>query len=294
MPQRPVGIFDSGIGGLSVLAHIRQQLPDEPICYVADSAFAPYGCKPATTVQARCHAITSFLLEQQCKAIVIACNTATATVVHELRRQHTIPIVGLEPAIKPALTQSRSHCIGVLTTTATAQSEKFNRLLRHHAALGRVIVQPCPGLVEAIEVADQARIHTLLIQFLTPLLTQPIDALVLGCTHYPLIADTIAATITQLRGTHIPLIDSGAAIARELTRQLQQHDLRHDPHRHVPNTPIQCWSSQPTIAPLMQRIWQTIAPQQHEQIEIHPLPIHHTPAPSQSHPDPRNAPQPLS
>jgi len=250
--HRAIGVFDSGVGGLSVLRHIHQRLPHEPLIYIADSQYMPYGCKPASMVQDRCMALAAFLEQRHCKAMVIACNTATAAAVGQLRAHFPCPVIGMEPALKPAVQRSASRVVGVLTTRGTAASEKFNRLASRFSQQARLIVQPCPGLVECIEAGDLAskRTRDLLASFLQPLMQQGMDTLVLGCTHYPFIVPLIRAII----GNDIAIIDSGDAIARELERQLQR---RNELTLYQSCATIEFWSSgnSQTVAPALSRLW---------------------------------------
>lgn len=223
MNNTPIGIFDSGVGGLSVLAHIRRRLPAESLHYVADSAFAPYGCKPVDIVQQRCLAIAEFFHQRGCKALVVACNTATAAAIHQLRATYDMPIIGMEPAIKPGLLKSRRKRVGVMVTRSTANSEKFNRLINRFEQLGEVIVQPCPGLVEAIESGrpESRTLQQMLRDYILPLIEQGVDTLILGCSHYPLVIDQIRS----IAGRDILILETGSAIAEQLKRQLHQHNL---------------------------------------------------------------------
>ncbi len=230
--EQAIGVFDSGVGGLSVLAKIRRHLPHEALIYIADSKYMPYGCKPECEVQTRCMAIAAFFEQRRCKAMVIACNTATAVAVHQIRDACSFPVIGMEPAVKPAVLQSKSHVIGVLATRGTAGSHKFNRLASRFAHQAQIIVQPCPGLVERIEAGDLAGRETRLIleSFLLPLMREGMDTLVLGCTHYPFVMPLIRDII----GDEIAIIDSGGAIARELQRQLAcRHLLTENNHAQV-------------------------------------------------------------
>jgi len=223
LKEQAIGVFDSGVGGLSVLTHIHARLPQESLLYVADSAFMPYGCKPDELVKKRCMDLAAFFAEQSCKALVVACNTATAVAIHQLRECYDFPIIGMEPAVKPAVAQSRSGVVGVLATTGTLGSAKFQRLKQRFAATAQLIIQPCPGLVEEIETGDLdgQRIRSMLYLFLQPLMQQRVDTLVLGCTHYPF----IAPLIREILGEDIAIIDSGDAVACELQRQLQKRQL---------------------------------------------------------------------
>ncbi|OIO69217.1 MAG: glutamate racemase [Zetaproteobacteria bacterium CG1_02_53_45] len=224
--REPIGVFDSGVGGLTVLKHIHQLLPAEDLIYVADSAFMPYGCKPEAVVEERCVKIAGFLAAQHCKAIVVACNTATAAAVHRLRDACSIPVIGMEPGVKPAVARTTSGVVGILATSGTANSNKFKLLQQRYAEHAELVVQPCPGLVEEIEKGELAspRLLSLLEQYLQPLLQKHVDTLVLGCTHYPF----IMPVLQEMVGESVVIIDTGAAIARELERQLQMRDLLAD------------------------------------------------------------------
>ncbi len=218
-----IGIFDSGIGGLSVLQHIRADLSQETLLYVADSGYAPYGNKPAEWIVQRSFAITEFLRERQAKAVVVACNTATAVAVAQLRDHFDMPIIGIEPAIKPAVTMTNSGVIGILATGNTVHSDKFINLLDRHSQQARVLVQPCPGLAECVERGELEGIRplALLKRYLEPLLQHDADTLVLGCTHYPF----LMPLIRQIVGAEMTILDPGPAVARQLRRKLEAADL---------------------------------------------------------------------
>ncbi len=219
----PIGVFDSGVGGLSVLRQIRAALPREDLIYVADSGHAPYGCKPPEFVEGRALAIGEFLRAQGVKALVVACNTATAAAVPALRARHDCPVVGVEPAVKPAVEATRSGVIGVLATTGTLSSDRFASLVERFGARARVVVQPCPGLVERVEQGDWSSVATraLVERYVRPLLGEGADTLVLGCTHYPFVADLIR----DIAGPEVAVIDTGAAVSRQLARVLAQGQL---------------------------------------------------------------------
>ncbi len=224
MPSHlPIGIFDSGIGGLTVLRHIRENMPSESVVYVADRAHIPYGSKSDHFIRSRSIAITEFLLSQPVKAIVVACNTATAVAIHTLRDQYDIPIIGMEPGVKPAIRQSRNGNIGILATEGTLGSGKFKVLLERHANGSDVFIRPCHGWVEHIEAGDQQETLTMAIieETLAPLLAKDIDTLVLGCTHYPFLIDNIRKAV----GDEILIIDTGQAVAIHLQRRLEMQDL---------------------------------------------------------------------
>jgi glutamate racemase len=224
--RRLIGIFDSGVGGLSVLREIRRELPHENVVYAADSGNAPYGGKPAEFIQQRANAIVGFLEEQGAKAIVVACNTATGVAVDALRARWKLPIIGIEPAIKPAAASTASGVVGVLATSQTIASARFARLIDTFAGTARIIAQACPGLVEQVERGDLAGDETrkLLVTCLRPVLAQGADTLVLGCTHYPFLEPAIA----QIAGPGVRIINPAAAVARQLRRRLEQQDLHTD------------------------------------------------------------------
>lgn len=223
-PSQPIGIFDSGIGGLSVLSHIHELMPVEDLLYVADSGHLPYGSKTSEYIVQRAVAITRFLVEQQgAKAIVVACNTATAAAVSLLRSKFPIPIIGMEPGVKPGIKQSRSGVVAILATEGTLGSEKFQSLLEQHGNGAEVIVQPCNGWVEQVELAehDSAETRRMVADQIKPLLKRGVDTLVLGCTHYPFLRETIGI----YAGKETQIIDTGLAVAQELKRRLRSNNL---------------------------------------------------------------------
>lgn len=214
-----IGVFDSGVGGLSVLHHIRQTLPDAHLIYVADSAHVPYGDKPAHYIEQRSHALTRFLISQGVSAVVIACNTATAVAAASLRSQFNLPIIGMEPAVKPAVAATKSGMVGVLATTGTLESARFAALLERYGEEVVIVTQGCPGLVEQVEQGDLngTRTRELIQRYTAPLLARGADTLILGCTHYPFLAPLIREVV----GGNITLIDTGDAVARQLQRRIQ-------------------------------------------------------------------------
>ncbi len=243
----PIGVFDSGVGGLSVLREIRALLPHESLLYVADSGHVPYGEKSPEFIRERCRVLAEFLLAQGAKALVLACNTATVAGVAELRELYPqLPLVGMEPAVKPAAAATQSGVVGVLATTGTLKSAKFAALLDRFASDVRVITQPCPGLVERIEAGelDSPATRELLQGFVAPLLAEGCDTLILGCTHYPFIKPLLRSLVPD----SISLIDTGAAVARQVQRLLTSHDLL----ASGPAQPAQFWSSGDPLA--MQRV----------------------------------------
>ena len=227
-----IGVFDSGVGGLSVLRAIRAALPAENLIYVADSGHAPYGDKSESHIIERTLTVSNWLAVSGVKAITVACNTATVVAIRHLREQTHIPVVAIEPAIKPAANTTRSGVVGVLATTQTLQSESVARLCIEHGEGKRILLQACPGWVEAVEQADlhSPQTEALLRQFVVPLMDQGVDTLVLGCTHYPFLRDTLQRIV----GDDVVLIDPAVAVATELTRRLG-NDRRMD-EQHIGTT----------------------------------------------------------
>lgn len=228
MCNRPIGVFDSGLGGLSVLLELARQLPNEALIYVADSAHAPYGAKTAEYIAERCIKISNFLLSQNVKLIVVACNTATAYAVEVLRQHLTIPVVGLEPAVKPAVKLSKNGKIGVLATRQTANSARLKRLIDNHAQGTDVLVQACPGLVEHVEQGDfnSRELKQLLREYLKPLQEQGVDTLVLGCTHYPFLHETLH----ELTQGQMMIVETSQPVTRQVVNLLNQSQLLQVPH----------------------------------------------------------------
>jgi glutamate racemase len=237
----PIGIFDSGLGGLSVLRAVRAQLPDEALLYVADSLYAPYGERDDDFIGDRTVAICEWLVGQGAKALVVACNTATAQSIALVRDRLAVPLIGVEPGIKPAALQSKTRVAGVLATQVTLRSARFQTLLERYAADCRFLCQPGHGLVQAVERCDvsSTELRTLLLSYLQPMLDAGADTLVLGCTHYPF----FDATIRELVGDRLTLIDTSVAIARQLERVLDQHGLRAQPSAERRNDPPRFFST---------------------------------------------------
>jgi glutamate racemase len=226
----PIGVFDSGIGGLSVLRHIQAYLPHEQLLYFADSGFAPYGDKTEDVVAARSRAIADFLMQYRVKAVVVACNTATAAAIKALRAAYpALPLVGVEPGLKPAAALTKTRTVGVLATEGTLASEKFNVLREQIAAATgvRFLAQPCIGLADRIEKGElhSAAIAALVLRYVEPLLEQGADTLVLGCTHYPFVQPLIEQVVSRIASRPVSIIDTGEPIARQLVRLLELHGL---------------------------------------------------------------------
>jgi glutamate racemase len=214
-----VGVFDSGVGGLSVVHAMRQLLPQLDILYVADSAHAPYGSKPAAFVRERAQRITTFLIEQGAQAIVVACNTATAVAVEDLRASFSLPIVAMEPAVKPATAATLSGVIGVLATAGTLESERYRQLVDSHGQRVEVLARVCHDWVALVEAGelDSAPAQQAVAAEVAPLLAAGADTLVLGCTHFPFLAPLIA----RVAGPQVSVIDPAPAVAEQLARRLE-------------------------------------------------------------------------
>lgn len=210
--QAPIGVLDSGLGGLSVLVALRQRMPAEDFVYCADSGNAPWGERSPDFITQRCDRIVNFLLEQDAKAIVLACNTATAIAAEHLRCWCPVPVIGIEPAVKPAVQSSPSGKIGVLATSRTIESPRYASLLERFAQDAHVISQPAPGLMECVEQGrfDAPSTRSLLSRYLTPMLGAGVDTLVLGCTHYPFLSPVIG----ELTGNKLRILEPGPAVAK--------------------------------------------------------------------------------
>lgn len=220
----PIGIFDSGIGGVSVLRAIRELLPHEDLIYFGDSANLPYGEKTLDEIRRLSEAVTDFLLKQDCKIIVIACNTASAAALKHLRAIHPgVDFVGMEPAVKPAAEQTQSGVVGVIATTATIQGELFASVVERFAKDVTVLRQPCPGLVQQIEAGKLETPDTekMLRGWLEPMMEKNIDTLVLACTHYPF----VMPVLKKILGENVRIIDPAPAVARHVKRILGEKDL---------------------------------------------------------------------
>lgn len=223
MTKAPIGVFDSGVGGLSVLHWIRKVLPNEDLLYFADSAHAPYGHKPRDFITGRTIKLTEFLLQQNVKAVVVACNTATVAAIATLRSEFDVPIIGMEPGIKPAASLTNTGVVGVLATTQTIKSDQFSHLVNRFGSEVEVVIQECPGLVEQVEKLelDTPATRKLLERYLNALLSRRADTIVLGCTHYP----HLLPLIHEIAGTALNIVDTGEAVARQVVRRIEQLDL---------------------------------------------------------------------
>ena len=220
----PIGVFDSGVGGLSVLREIRSQLPYEHLIFLGDQIHVPYGPRPLQQVRDFSETITRFLLDQGAKLIVVACNTASAAALYHLREAFpAVPFVGMEPAVKPAAEQTQSGAVGVLATPATFQGELYASVVERFANGVTVLQDTCPGLVGQIEKGDLASPATrkILENALAPMLEKDIDRVVMGCTHYPF----VIPLIQEIVGPQVQVIDPAPAVARQAGRVLERRGL---------------------------------------------------------------------
>jgi len=224
-----IGVFDSGVGGLSVLRAVRARLSAENLLYVADSQHMPYGERDPEYITNRCIAVARFLHRQPVKALVVACNTASVVAIQTLRDLLDIPVVGIEPAIKPAASMTRSGVVGVMATSRTVESPGVKKLCELYGQNVEIVLTPCPGLVQTIERSELTEPTTreLLTRFVSPMIEAGADTIVLGCTHYPFVRDVIQGIV----GNAVTVIEPGAAVARQLDRRLEELDL----HRNNPN-----------------------------------------------------------
>nr|WP_294933928.1 glutamate racemase [uncultured Flavobacterium sp.] len=222
--KKPIGIFDSGIGGTSIWKEIHNLLPNEDTIYLADSKNAPYGQKTKEEIIALSEKNTELLLELGAKLIIVACNTATTNAIKELRAKYDVPFIGIEPAIKPAAHQSETETIGILATKGTLNSELFNRAVETHSNV-KIIEQVGHGLVQLIEEGkiNSPEMTGLLESYLKPMIEANIDYLVLGCTHYPYLIPQIKKILPD----HIKIIDSGEAVAKQTKNVLEKNNLLH-------------------------------------------------------------------
>jgi glutamate racemase len=223
MSNKPIGFFDSGVGGTSVWKEVNQLLPNENTIYLADSKNAPYGEKSKETILKYSIKNTEFLLKKGCKLIVIACNTATTNTISTLRELYNIPFIGIEPAIKPAALQSKNNAIGVLATKGTLSSELFAKTTEKYASEITIVEQVGEGLVDLIENGklNSPETKKLLEIYIKPMLALGVDYIVLGCTHYPY----LIPQIKKIVGDNVAIIDSGEAVAKQTKAILQKNDL---------------------------------------------------------------------
>lgn len=226
--NRPIGVFDSGVGGISVLHCLTDLMPNENFIYYGDSLNAPYGTKTFDAVKELTFATAKRLIDQNCKCLVIACNTATAAAVRALRQTYShIPVIGIEPALKPAVMAKPGGNILVMATAVTLKEEKFHRLMDTYKDCANILTLPCPGIVEFVErgILSGDELNLYLKDLLCEYISNPPDAVVLGCTHYPFVRKAIENTLDK----DVLIFDGGNGTARETLHQLQLHSLCADP-----------------------------------------------------------------
>ncbi|MCG8402348.1 MAG: glutamate racemase [Firmicutes bacterium] len=225
MPNpNPIGVFDSGVGGISAMKEIRRLLPAEDIIYYADSAHCPYGTKNPAFIRRRIKKVAGFLTGLKVKIIVAACNTASIAGIDFLRQTYPQPIVGMEPAVKPAAALTKNGKVGVMATGVTLTGERFHSLIRRFAGDTEVITVPCPGLVERVELGllDDPETERLVQRFLDPLVSSGVDTVVLGCPHYPFRLPLVKSVM----GPSVPVPDPGNPVARRVAQVLEENDLQ--------------------------------------------------------------------
>lgn len=222
----PIGLFDSGVGGLSVMREVRRLLPGEDLIYVGDSAYCPYGERPAEVIRQRAFAISRYLTGLGSKLIVVACNTASIVALDDLRAAFSVPFVGMEPAVKPGVAASKRGIVGVLATGVTISGERFTSLLERYAHGVKVLTQPALGLVELVERGEicSRRAEELVESYVRPLVEAGADVIVLGCTHYPF----LMPLIRRVAGPHVRLITTGEPVARRVRAVLSEAGILSD------------------------------------------------------------------
>lgn len=234
MNAQAIGIFDSGLGGLSVWQELFQQLPHESVIYVADSGYCPYGSRPQAEIERLSDRIVRFLRGQACKLIVVACNTATAAAIADLRARYDLPFVGMEPAIKPAARATRSGVIGILATRGTFAGQHFQHSRTAYAHDKEVVIQEGQGLVELVERGQTRSLeaYRLLERYLQPMLQAGADQVVLGCSHYPFLRETMQ----EILAGRAEIVNPAPAVVRQVARLLTIHDLAAPPLRPSTHT----------------------------------------------------------
>lgn len=248
----PLGVFDSGVGGISVLLEIRRLLPNENIVYYADSSYCPYGLKSPEEIILRSLKICDFLISRGSKMLVVACNTASVAGLDIYRQKYKLPIVGMEPAVKPATTCTQNGRIGILATGVTLSGNRYSSLLEKFQNGATVFSQPCPGLVELVEkgCSETPEAIALLKKYIDPLLEKNVDTIVLGCTHYPF----LKKSVQSITGPGIIIIDTGEAVARQVKRLLEQHGLEN--RSDIPGAELFHTSGRiEDVAPVVRELW---------------------------------------
>jgi glutamate racemase len=233
MSKKPIGIFDSGVGGTSIWKEIHNLLPNENTFYLADSKNAPYGSKGKDAIIELCIKNTEYLLNKNCKIIVVACNTATTNAIDYLREHYNIPFIGIEPAIKPAALQTKTNAIGILATHGTLSSALFSKTAGMFSKNINIVEQVGEGIVDLIETGKlhSPEMKSLLEIYLIPMLKANIDYLVLGCTHYPYLMPLLVDILPK----NVKIIDSGEAVARQTKAVLLKNNLLNNEVRSIKN-----------------------------------------------------------
>lgn len=218
--DKPIGVFDSGLGGISVLSELYSLMPNENYIYIGDNKNAPYGTKTEREVYAYTYENVAKLISMGCKAIVIACNTATSIAAKKLRENFSVPIIGIEPAVKPAAIHHPASTVIVMATPLTLKKEKFLNLMNNYSDITKILPLPCPGLVELIEkgITDGDEINNYLKKLFLPYKNKKISTIVLGCTHYPF----IRKSIEKFFDNRVDVIDGGGGTAKETKRRLAE------------------------------------------------------------------------
>lgn len=221
--NQPIGVFDSGVGGLSILKELTKQLPDEYFYYYADTAHCPYGPRPAEEIIELSSKVVDFFLEKDCKMVIVACNTATAAAIDHLRSHYNIPFVGLEPAVKPAAKDTKTGHVGILATEGTFQGRLYKTTSQQHAGHVTLHLQVGHGLVQAVEqnTIETAATRQLLNSYLEPMMEAGVDQIVLGCTHYPF----LIPVIEELVDGKAVIINPAPAVARQAVRILKEYEI---------------------------------------------------------------------
>lgn len=247
----PIGIFDSGVGGLSVAREIRRALPAEDLLYVADTAYCPYGDRPEEEVRRRTLLLGRHIQSAGAKLLVVACNTATGAALEAVREALRVPVVGLEPAVKTAVARTKARRVGVLATSGTLRSARFARLVKDHSAGVEVVAQACPGLADRIEAGELEgpALEARLGELTAPLVRAGVDEVVLGCTHYTFVGPALARVL----GPGVELIESGPAIARRAQALLAPGGLRRETGEG--SFRLLTTGDPATVRPVVERLW---------------------------------------
>jgi glutamate racemase len=254
-----LGIYDSGLGGLSVLRAVQDRLPQYRVAYLADSAYCPYGPRPMAEVRERSLACAGYLVAQGAQIVIVACNTASAAALELLRSTLPVPIVGMEPGVKPAIAATRTRRVGVLATGGTLMSNRYTLLVQRFAGNVEVFPVACPKLVEQVEAGelDTPRTRALVAGYLDPLLTNNIDTVVLGCTHFHFLAPLIA----ELAGPDVTIIDTAPAVARQVEHVASIAGMV--PGANSAPLHIITTGNPAAIAPVVARVWGGVLPVEH-------------------------------